>query len=52
MRDLINLLGGSAVTGYVSVYMVELVVLIFTAVVLSPLVRPIQISTFPSEQRT
>ena len=52
MRDLVDLLGGAVATGYVSVYAVELVVLIFTAVVLSPLVRSIQMTRFSSEQRT
>ena len=51
MRDLVDLLGGDMANGYVSVYAVELVVLIFTAVVLSPLVRQATTSPFSSEQR-
>jgi BCD family chlorophyll transporter-like MFS transporter len=51
MRDLVDLLGGDMANGYVSVYAVELVVLIFTAVVLSPLVRQAAIPPFSSEQR-
>jgi BCD family chlorophyll transporter-like MFS transporter len=51
MRDLVDLLGGAASNGYVSVYAVELLVLIFTAVVLSPLVRQVTTSPFSSEQR-
>ena len=51
MRDLVDLLGGEVTMGYVSVYVVEVVVLIFTAVVLSPLVRHLQITRFSSEQR-
>jgi BCD family chlorophyll transporter-like MFS transporter len=52
MRDLVDLLGGAATNGYVSVYAVELVVLISTAVVLSPLVRQATVPPFSSEQRT
>jgi BCD family chlorophyll transporter-like MFS transporter len=52
IRDLVDLLGGAVVTSYASVYALELVVLIFTIFVVSPLVRPIPLSQFPSEHRS
>jgi hypothetical protein len=50
MRDLVDLLGGDMANGYVSVYAVELVVLIFAAIVLSPLVRQATMPPFSAEQ--
>ena len=52
IRDLVDLLGGAVLTSYASVYALELVVLIFTIFVVSPLVRPIPLPQFPSEHRS